>query len=75
MQTYWLSMKIQSGASSKSGTTDSSADNDDGNAAKADVDDSKWWRLTEKEVKSAKAISDDKAQRLVAWNTDVLARL
>jgi hypothetical protein len=26
-------------------------------------------------VKSAKAISDDKAQRLVAWNTDVLARL
>jgi hypothetical protein len=42
MQTYWLSMKIQSGASSKSGTTDSSADNDDGNAAKADVDDSKW---------------------------------
>jgi hypothetical protein len=34
-------MKIQSGASSKSGT-DSSADNDDGNAAKADVDDSKW---------------------------------
>jgi hypothetical protein len=41
MQTYWLSMKIQS-ALHKSGTTDSSADNDDGNAAKADVDDSKW---------------------------------
>jgi hypothetical protein len=33
------------------------------------------WTEREKEVKSAKAISDDKAQRLVAWNTDVLARL
>jgi hypothetical protein len=29
MQTYWLSMKSSQGASSKSGTTDSSADNDD----------------------------------------------
>jgi hypothetical protein len=38
MQTYWLSMKIQSGASI--GTTDSSADNDE--QGQGDVDDSKW---------------------------------
>jgi hypothetical protein len=40
MQTYWLSMKIQS-ALHLSGTTDSSADNDE-MRPKADVDDSKW---------------------------------
>jgi class 3 adenylate cyclase len=77
MQTYWLTMKVQSGASSKSGTTDSSADND-GTKAQVDVDDSKWVEAglkEKKEVKSASAISDDKAQRLVDWNTDVLARL
>jgi class 3 adenylate cyclase len=80
MQTYWLSLKLQSGPSSKSGTTNSS-DDDEGSNNHDEVDDSKWAEAglkdknEKKEVKSAQAISDDRVQRLVDWNTDILACL
>jgi hypothetical protein len=80
LQTYWLTLKVQTGPSSKSGTSNSSDENE-GSNNHADVDDTKWVEagLKEKkeknEVKSAQAISDDKVQRLVEWNTDILARL
>jgi class 3 adenylate cyclase len=67
LQTYWLDSLLRSSAKSSSGKSDK-----DGSNSKAAVEDTKFveggWKL---KIPSA----DQKLQRLIGWNTDVLGRL
>jgi len=78
MQTYWLDVKLQSGSSIASRTSNSSSPNP--TQVQSDGDDSKWVEAGLKPTnnvaeKSPEAAFDDKVQRLVDWNSDILARL
>lgn len=73
LQTYWLTLHLQSGSSNKSGSTHSSEERDE--ASVGETDDKKLLPYLSKSVSVPNSPFDDKTQRLVEWNTDVLARL
>lgn len=78
LQTYWLEFATKSSPSTRTGSTTSSAEVS--HMASTDLDDSKWvhpgLRSNAKRApKKQNKLLDEKLQRLVDWNSDVLCRI
>ena len=76
MQTYWLEMKVSSGPSTYSGSSEGSGDEfDESGRSPRDASGSLVGKETIIDCSKLGSVLDDKSRRLVEWNTEVLARI